>query len=387
MDGGKKIFIVTGEHSGDALGGPLMKALKARLGDKVEFACVGGKYMEEQGAKSIFPLSDIAVMGPIDIAKNLPRLIRRVYTTVDAIKKFKPDLLVIIDSPEFSHPIAKRIRKATPDVPIINYVSPSVWAWRPGRARKMKPYVDHILALLPFEPDAHKRLGGPDCTYVGHPMIERMEWMRSRDGDGLQRRLGLSGTQPVVVVLPGSRTNEVKRLMQPFGDTLNIARERFGPFQVIIPAVPSVRPLIEQGLSTWNITPHFVSGDDDKFAAFSLAHAALAASGTVTLEIALSGLPMVVGYKADWVVASVRKYLINIHSVVLANLVLGYNAFPEYIQEDCVPEKMSEALVPLLTNSQERKKQKEALNEISQKMLLDDREPSDAAADVVMKYL
>ncbi len=382
-----KIFVVAGEHSGDALGGPLMKALRKRLDQKVVFSGVGGEQMLDQGLQSIFPLSDIAVMGPIDIAKNLPRLVRRVYATVDAIKEFKPDLLIIIDSPEFTHPIAKRIRKAMPDCPIINYVSPSVWAWRSGRAKKMKPYVDHILALLPFEPDAHKRLGGPECTYVGHPMIERLKWMRSRDEDGLQRRLGLNGEDPVVVVLPGSRSNEVKRLMEPFGKTLDMVQDKRGPVQVIIPVVPSVRHLVEDGVANWDITPHFVEGDEDKFAAFGLAHAALAASGTVTLELALAGLPMVVGYKADWLIAFVKNHLINVQSIVLANLVLGYNAFPEYLQENCLPESMADALEPLLRDSEERQKQKDGLSQIADKMLLPEGQPSDAAADVVMKYL
>ena len=174
----KRIFIVAGEHSGDVLGGKLIEALKAKAdADAFAFAGVGGEHMEAAGLPSIFPLSDVAVMGPAAILARLPKLVRRVYRTVDAALAFNPDAVVIVDSPEFTHPIAKRIRQRRPSIPIIDYVSPSVWAWRPGRARKMRPYVDHLLALLPFEPEAHARLGGPACTYVGHPLIERAPWI------------------------------------------------------------------------------------------------------------------------------------------------------------------------------------------------------------------
>ena len=342
MDQRKRIFIVAGEHSGDVLGGKLIQALKDRAGaNAFAFSGVGGEHMEAAGLPSIFPLSDVAVMGPAAILARLPKLVRRVYRTVDAALAFNPDAIVIIDSPEFTHPIAKRIRQRRPAIPIIDYVSPSVWAWRPGRARKMRPYVDHLLALLPFEPEAHARLGGPACSYVGHPLIERASWIDELDTEALRSRLGLAGGLPVLAVLPGSRPSEVSRLMAPFGEAVAALQQKTAPFEIIIPAVPSVRPLIEQALPSWPQQPHLVEGETDKFTAFKLARAALAASGTVTLELGVTGTPMVVAYRVDPVAARLR-FLLKVHSVVLANLVLGANAFQSSFRK--IARRQSSAL-------------------------------------------
>jgi lipid-A-disaccharide synthase len=221
-----RLFLVAGEHSGDALGGRLMAALNARCKGRVHYLGVGGEEMERQGLASQFPLTDVAVMGPLSILPRLPRIISRVRRTAAAAVAAEPDAVVIIDAPEFTHPIAKRIRKRAPSIPIIDYVSPSVWAWRPGRARKMRRYVDHVLALLPFEPEAHRRLGGPECTYVGHPLIERLDWLRDFDPWQLGERLQLDPDQLVLVVLPGSRTSEVGQLMRPFGEAVELLRQR-----------------------------------------------------------------------------------------------------------------------------------------------------------------
>ncbi|MFV0369875.1 MAG: lipid-A-disaccharide synthase [Hyphomicrobiaceae bacterium] len=380
-----KIYVVAGEHSGDALGGKLMTALNARSGGRISYAGVGGEQMGAAGLSSLFPLEEVAVMGPMSILPRLPRIIRRVYDTVDAAVAAKPDCVVIIDSPEFTHPIAKRIRKRCPEIPIIDYVSPSVWAWRPGRAKRMRPYVDHLMALLPFEPEAHERLGGPACSYVGHPMIERYDWIKSRDGAALAQRLGLIPDRPVVVVLPGSRGSEVARLMQPFGETIGLLKARGIDVQVVLPVVDSVRPLVESMLDQWLVKPRLVAGEDEKFSAFQLADVALAASGTVTLELALAGIPMVVAYKVDAVAAQLR-FLLKVHSVVLANLVLGENAFPEYLQEDCTPDHLAGALTSLLGQTPERAAQLSALQRIPDRLLLEEGMPSDAAAQIVLRY-
>jgi lipid-A-disaccharide synthase len=383
----RRIFIVAGEHSGDALGGKLMAALAEKSETPILFSGVGGEAMAAQGLQSIFPLADIAVMGPLAILARLPMLVRRVYQAVDAGLKAQPDAVIIVDSPEFTHPIAKRIRKRRPLVPIVDYVSPSVWAWRPGRARKMKPYVDHLLAILPFEPAAHERLGGPPCTYVGHPLIEKVDWINSLDAPELAVRLGLTAGRPVLLVLPGSRPTEVRRLMQPFGETVRLVQEKQGPVEVIIPTVASVRPLVEAGLDGWPLRPHLVEGEMDKFKAFRLATAAMAASGTVTLELALSGVPMVVGYRVDALASKIR-FLLKVPSVVLANLVLGENAFPEFIQERCTPDNLADALQPLLREgSPERSAQLAALAKIPQQMLLDGTTPSERAAETVLAVL
>lgn len=380
-----RIFLVAGEHSGDALGGKLMAALSARCKGRIHYLGVGGELMEEAGLASQFPLSDVAVMGPLSILPRLPRIMSRVYRTVDAAVAAEPDAVVIIDAPEFTHPIAKRIRKRAPSIPIIDYVSPSVWAWRPGRARKMRPYVDHVMGLLPFEPAAHQRLGGPPCSYVGHPLIERLDWLRELDPTPLVEKLKLDPGRLTLVVLPGSRVSEVTRLMQPFGEAIALLQQRHIRPQVLIPAVPHVRPLIEKHMQSWAVQAHLVEGEEDKFRAFRLAHAALAASGTVTLELALAGTPMVVAYKVDAIAARLR-FLLNVPSVVLANLVLEENAFPELLQEDCTPDKLADAVEKLLRETPERRSQVAALSRIAQKMVIDGSSPSDAAAEIVLDY-
>jgi lipid-A-disaccharide synthase len=378
-----RVFVVAGEHSGDRLGGKLLAALRQVMDGRVVFSGVGGEDMEAQGFHTLFDLSDVAVMGPIAVARRLPTLVRRVYQTVDAAIAFRPDVVVVIDSPEFTHPIAKRIRKRRPDLPIVDYVSPSVWAWRPGRARKMTAYVDHVLALLPFEPDAHRCLGGPPCTYIGHPLVERSQWIKSRDSQGLKAKLALPMERPVLVVLPGSRPGEVGRLMQPFGAAIAALAERIGPLSVVLPTVASVKPLIVAAARGWAVPPVLVTGEEDKFAAFRLADAALAASGTVTLELAVAGTPMVVAYRVEPLAAPFLRRLIRAPSIVLANLVLGRNVFPEFIQERATPELLSAALADLLTDTPARRLQLEALAGIGELMAPPASSPSLAAAEIV----
>lgn len=378
------LALIAGEHSGDALGAKLMAELKARLGNGVVFSGVGGELMAHEGLTSLFPLSDVAVMGPVNILKRLPLLIRRVKEAARATVAAKPDAVVIIDSPEFTHPIAKRIRKAAPQIPIIDYVSPSVWAWRPGRAKKMRAYVDHVLALLPFEPAAHERLGGPPCTYVGHALSERLDWIRSQEGRALADRLGLHPSKPVVVVLPGSRPSEVTHLMPAFGATLGLVHDRVpGGIEILLPVVPSVRALVEKGLANWPRPVRIIDGEADKFASFRLASAALAASGTVTLELGLAGTPSVVAYKVDWV-ASQLRFLMKVPSIVLANLVAGENIYPEFIQEAATPDNMATALLPLVSDTPERRRQVEGLAGVPARIAIGVRSPSALAADVVL---
>lgn len=378
-----RLFLVAGEHSGDALGGALMARIDQATGGGAIFAGVGGDHMSAQGIDSVFPLSDVAVMGPAAIVPKLPLIVRRVYQTVAAALDFRPDALIIIDSPEFTHPIAQRFRKRLPHIPVIDYVSPSVWAWRPGRARSMRAYVDCVLALLPFEPDAHRRLGGPPCTYVGHPLIEKQPWLASLDTGPLARRLALDPARPVLVVLPGSRRSEVGRLLGPFGDAITELQCRGVAPQVIVPLVTSARDLVEPAVARWPGPVHIVTDEIDKFAAFKLADAALAASGTVTLELALAGTPMVVAYKVEQMLRYF-EFLLKTPSIVLANLVLGENAFPEVLQEQCRGDVLAGELEKLLRPGPERDRQKAALARIPGRMLLPSGTPSEAAARVVL---
>jgi lipid-A-disaccharide synthase len=392
MESGIQIFMVAGEPSGDQLGGKLIGAIKRSVSVPVSFNGVGGEAMESEGCNSLFPLSDVSIMGPVAILAQLPKLVRRVYQTVDAIIAANPDVLVIIDSPEFTHPIAKRVRERNPEIPIIDYVSPSVWAWRSGRAGRMRHYVNHILALLPFEPGVHKKLGGPPCTYVGHPLIERLDWIKNLKPDELTNKLGPKRGRKILTVLPGSRRTEVTRLMEPFGATLKKIIEDTGDVEVIVPIVPSVRHLVEEGVKSWPVKPHLVEGERAKFQAFRASDAALAASGTVTLELALSATPMVVAYRVELIIWLAHKFVLftrdpsNIPSIVLPNLVLGKNAFPEFIEDRCTPENLSAALLPLLKGGQERDKQIAALKGIEKIMRPANSQPSDMAAKIVLEH-
>ena len=374
------IYIVIGEESGDQLGARAVRALKEASAGQIRFAGLAGERMAQEGLTSLFPLSEIAVMGIINIIRQYPALYRRGMEVVEDICSRDPDLLLIIDSPEFTHAVAKRVRKRRPDLPIINYVSPSVWAWRPGRARKMARYVDHVLALLPFEVKAHKDLQGPPCSYVGHPLIERLDVLRPAEGE----RQGLDA--PVLLVLPGSRRSEVSRLMAEFGQVVALAKQRYPDLRIILPAVGHLRGLAEECLSDWPVRPEIVEGETAKFAAFRQAHAALAASGTVTLELGLSQIPMVVAYKVDWITRQF-KWLLQAHSIVLTNLVLGHNAIPEFLDDEANAEILSAHLLPLLEDSDARRAQLAALDELDEKMTLPEGTPSDRVARIVLDHL
>jgi lipid-A-disaccharide synthase len=379
----RKIWLVAGEESGDQLGGKLIRALKARLGGDVSFRGVGGHAMEREGLKSLFPLSDIAVMGLVPVLKRLPFIIRRGFQAVDAAVADRPDAIIIIDAPDFTHTVARRIRRRRPEVPIINYVSPTVWAWRPGRARKMRAYVDHVLAIKPFEPDAHQRLGGPPCSYVGHPVIERLSELRPAPGE--RRPLGEGPIE--LLVLPGSRRSEIARLMEPFGAALGrVIPDAGAPVALTLPAVSDLAGEIDERSRAWPVRPRIVVGEAEKFAAFRRAHAALAASGTVTLELALSGVPMVMAYQVSKLEEQLGRF-ISVPSFVLANLVLRENVIPEFIQSDCAPDKLAAALAPLLRDTPERHRQLDAFRRMDELMEAGDESPSERAARIICEVI
>ncbi len=233
-----RVFLVVGEHSGDQLGFKLMRALREAAGGEIAFSGIGGEAMQAEGLQSLFPLADIAVMGILPVIARLPTLLARIRETAAAIVAAPPDALVIIDSPDFTHRVARRVRQALPGLPIVDYVSPSVWAWRPGRARAMRAYVDRLLALLPFEPAAHERLGGPPCFYVGHPLIERLAELRPNANEAA-RRAGYP--PPRIVVLPGSRRSIMRRLIDDFGGALALLAREIGAVEAILPTLPHLK--------------------------------------------------------------------------------------------------------------------------------------------------
>jgi lipid-A-disaccharide synthase len=334
--------------------------------------------MQARGMPSFFPVSDVAVMGFASILRHLPRIARRIYQAVAAVLAAEPDVLVIIDSPGFTHAVAKRVARARPKLPIVDYVSPSVWAWRPGRAPGMRRYVDHVLALLPFEPDAHAKLGGPPCTYVGHPLVERLAELRPSPGERPP-----PGERPVMLVLPGSRHTEISRLMEPFGEAVRLIAEAKPGLEVVLPAVPHLAGEIEARAASWPVRPEIVRGEAAKFSAFRRAHSALAASGTVTLELGLAGVPMVVAYRVDPLARALKRFL-TVPSIVLTNLVLGENAVPEFLDADSAPETLASEMLALLSDSPARAAQLTALVRLDKAMHVP-QPPSERAAEIVIE--
>jgi lipid-A-disaccharide synthase len=379
----RRVFLVATEESGDRLGASLMKVLRQRLGDAVQFEGVGGRAMAREGLVSRFPIEQLSIIGLSRIARQLPTILRYIRETAAAVVEASPDILVIIDSPDFTHRVARRVRAKDPAIPIIDYVSPSVWAWRPGRARAMRGYVDHVLALLPFEPEAHSRLGGPPCTYVGHPLIEQIGMLRP-DAEEQKRR---DAQPPVLLVLPGSRRSEIGHHMKVFGETLGLLQAQGIGFEPVLPTMPHLQDPIAAALKSWPVQPRVVVGEQDKRAVFRLAHAAFAKSGTVTLELAISGVPMTAAYKAGAVEAWIVRKGISSSSVILANLVVGENVVPEFIQENCTPAKLAPALREVLTDSPSRRRQLEAFAKIDRVMSTGNQAPSVRAADVVLATL
>ena len=375
-----KFFIVAGEHSGDQLGFKLMRALKQQLGDNAVFEGVGGEAMIGEGLQSLFPLSDIAVMGIVPVVRRLPWLLARIAQTAQAAVEGRNDVLILIDSPDFTHRVAARVRRLQPDLPVVDYVSPTVWAWRPGRAKKMRAHIDHVLALLPFEPDAHRRLGGPECTYVGHPLIERLDELRPDANEAARR----DAAPPRVLVMPGSRRSEIDRFMPDFGAALALVAARTGGVEAVIPALPRLEQAIRRHTESWAVQPRIVLGEAAKLAAFRTARAALCKSGTGTLELALSGVPMVVAYKMGRLEYMLR-FLVTVPSIVLPNLVLGSRAIPEFLQQACTPDALARALLPLLPDGAARATQIAALSRLDGLMQLAAGDtPSAKAARIVI---
>jgi lipid-A-disaccharide synthase len=382
-DVARKIFLIATEESGDRLGASLMKVLRQRLGGAVRFEGVGGQSMAREGLSSLFPIEELSIMGLAAVVKQLPMLLRRIRETATAVTAASPDVLVIIDSPDFTHRVARRVRARDPSIPIIDYVSPSVWAWRPGRARAMCAYVDHVLGLLPFEPEAYRRLRGPPCSYVGHPLIEQIGVLRP----GLDEQKRRDQPPPVLLVLPGSRRSEIRHHIAVFGETLGRLQAEGVAFELILPTMPHLQEAVGEGVKSWKVEPRIVVGEKEKKAAFRIAHAALAKSGTATLELALAGVPMVAAYKGGTIEAWIMRSMIQSNSAILANLVIGENVVPEFIQQDCRPEKLLPALRDVLDESPLRRRQIEAFAKIAAIMSTGNQSPSVRAADIVLATL
>ncbi|NOJ49520.1 lipid-A-disaccharide synthase [Bradyrhizobium archetypum] len=376
----RRVFLIATEESGDRLGANLMKVLRQRLGDAVRFEGVGGRAMAREGLDTLFPIEELSIIGLAAVVKELPKILGLIKETAIAVTEAAPDILIIIDSPDFTHRVAKRVRAKNPTIPIVDYVSPSVWAWRPGRARAMLKYVDHVLALLPFEPDAYRRLHGPPCSYVGHPLTEQLGSLRP-NADEARRR---AESPPVLLVLPGSRRSEIRHHMAVFGQAVGLLQEQGTAFELVLPTMPHLQETVVEAVKGWPVQPQVVIGEQDKRAKFRIAHAALAKSGTVTLELALAGVPMVTAYRVGAIEAFILRRAIRVSSVILANLVIGKDVIPEFLQEECTPQKLAQALRDVLSDSALRRQQLEAFATLDDIMSTGNQPPSVRAADIVL---
>lgn len=381
---GLHIMLVAGETSGDVLGAELMVALRELSDRRLRFSGVGGPRMELEGLSSIFPMSDIAVMGPREIIPRLPLIFRRIWQTVRHAVDHQPDILVVIDSPEFTHMVARRVARRAPSIPIVDYVLPSVWAWRQGRAKAMGKYIRRVLALLPFEPAFLKSVG-VDCVYVGHPAIHRVP--KPGSGDGFRAARGILPDAPVLLVLPGSRVNEVKHLIGIFGEVVKRLVSELPNLRIVVPTVPHVRNLVEAAVATWAVPVEIVEDEAERHAAFDAATAALAASGTVALELGLARVPMVIAYRAEALVGWFALSVLKVPSVVLVNLILDRPSVREYLQSRCTPDELLDGLSPLLRKTPDRARAVADLDELRARIGVDGEAPSRRAARAVLELL
>jgi len=373
------IYLVAGEPSGDALGAGLMRALKEETEGAVSFAGVGGDGMAGEGLVSLFPMEDLAVMGLAEVLPRLPLLIRRIGETVDDVKARRPDAVVTIDSPDFSFRVAKKLTGA--QVPLIHYVAPSVWAWRPGRAAKIARFLDHLLALLPFEPPYFEAVG-LGCTFVGHPVLE--SGAEKADGSAFRGRRGMGPDERLLLVLPGSRRGEIARHLPVFGQTLARITAELGPVRTAIVTLPHLVSAIRDGTADWEHSPQIVDAADQKYDTFAAADVALAASGTVSLELAMTGTPAVIAYRMNPLTAWLAKRLVKVPYASIVNLVLERGAIPERLLSDCTPEALADELILLFADRQKRNDQRSAYEKALQSLSPADGSPSRAAARAVL---
>jgi lipid-A-disaccharide synthase len=340
-------MLVCGEPSGDLLGAQLMAGLKQVTGNDIEITGVGGTAMHHQGLESLYPLDATSVMGLREVVPKIPAILRRVREACDFALATRPDAVVLIDSPDFTHRIAQQLKRRDPSIRTINYVAPQVWASRAYRAKKMAQYFDLVLALLPFEAPFFEKYG-LRSVFVGHPVIERAA--KIRGGAEFRARLGVAPDVPLLAVLPGSRTNEIRFILPVFRDAAARIAAHVPGLVTVLPTIPHVSAKVHAATRDWPVPLHIVEDEADKFAAFDAADAALAASGTVTTELALARKPMAVGYRAGWLTYVLALPLMNVKYITLVNILLGREAVPEFLQMRCTSENLGDAVTKLLTD-------------------------------------
>ncbi len=347
-----KVFVIAGEPSGDRLGGALMAGLSQLSPDPVVYSGIGGEQMAAQGLQSLFPMQELSVMGLAEILPKYFHLKRRIRETADAVIAAAPDVLITIDSPDFCLRVAKLVREVS-QVRTVHYVAPSVWAWRPKRAAKMAGVIDHVLALLPFEPP-YMQAAGMTCDYVGHPVVANPQATPSEVA-AFRADHGI-GDAPLILALPGSRKGEVSRLAAPFGEALDLIAGQIPTARVVLPCAAPVADLVKDLTADWEVAPILIDPRDGeaavaaKRAAFAAADVAVAASGTVSLELAMARTPMVIAYRMNWLTTQIMRHMMLVDTVTLVNLVSETRAVPEYLGDDCTAENMAGAVLRMLAD-------------------------------------
>jgi lipid-A-disaccharide synthase len=378
------IMIVCGEPSGDALGAQLMVGLKQLAGDRIRFTGVGGLAMAREGFHSLYPLDATAVMGLREVVPAIPAILRRVKQAVEFASQTRPDAVVVIDSPDFTHRVAQGIKKRDPSMRTVDYVAPQVWASRAYRARKMAAYFDLVLALFPFEVPFFEKYG-LQARFVGHPVIERAKMIGG--GPALRARLGIAPQAPLLAVLPGSRTSEIRFILPEFRGAVEILSGKIPGLVTVLPTVPHVAARVRAATAGWPTPLHVTESEADKYAAFDAADVALAASGTVTAELALAHTPMVVGYKVGGLTFFLSKFLMTVTHITLINILLGHAAVPEFLQSDCTSAILADGVELLFRDEAARARQVEAMKEFGHLLGEGDEAPSLRAARALLEFI
>ncbi len=340
-----KVYLITGEPSGDLLGSRLMRALKKQTNGAIQFMGVGGETMQAEGLTSLFDIKDLAVMGIFEVLPSIPKILRHMNNVIADIQKQQPDIIITIDSYSFCARIHKKLKKIKCSIPHVHYVAPQVWAWKKGRAKHVAKFIDHMFCLLPSEP-AYFTPYGMATTFVGHPVIEG--GAATGNGQTFRKNYLVSQKSTLVCMLPGSRRNEVDYLLPVFKQAIEQLSQKYPDMCVVIPTVKTVADKIKQDLKGWRIPFMVIEGERERYDAFAAADVAVAASGTVSLELAMADVPHLIAYKVNKVTGWLAKCLLKIKYVNLINILSGREIIPELLQEDCTPEKICAEMQRLL---------------------------------------
>ena len=376
-----RVFILAGEPSGDALAARLMHSLKT-LAPNVSFHGVGGPLMAAEGLVSLFPMEELSVMGLVEVLPRLPRLLRRIDETAHAAKELRPDIFITVDAPDFSFRVTAKLKGAP--FPKLHYVAPSVWAWRPGRAKKIAALYDHLLTLLPFEPP-YFEAEGLSASFVGHSVIE--SGAGKGDGAAFRKRYKIGEAEQLLMLLPGSRRGEGMRHLPVFRECVRRLQPVIGEFRLLVPVIGRAGEIVREEMAGWGVPHHIIEGEADKYDAMAAANVALAASGTVALELALARLPSVIAYRMNPLTVMIARRFVRTQYANLVNILLQREAVPECVIENCTAEKILPVLVDLFQRAEIRDAQIAACTEAMLLLGEGGPPPGRRAAEIVMKLI